>query len=79
MFFFIDLVTDSSCKVIKYDEGPYAVLQSFTELRVYVVQNSSSGVKRKREIRLALRCLEHQRVIWPYDHITVSVMHPRHR
>ena len=38
----------------------------------YVRQNTSPGVSRKREIRLALRALNGKIVTWPYDHIIVS-------
>ncbi|KAJ6509497.1 hypothetical protein C8R47DRAFT_1098906 [Mycena vitilis] len=56
--------------VIRYDDGPLAVLQDVSHLEAYIKQNSSRRVQRKREIRMALRALEGQIVVWPYVHIT---------
>ncbi|KAJ7125620.1 hypothetical protein C8R43DRAFT_1029603 [Mycena crocata] len=56
--------------VIRYDDGPFAVLQDVYDLEAYMRQNSSKEVQRKREIRMALRALEGQIVVWPYDHVT---------
>ncbi|KAF7347866.1 hypothetical protein MVEN_01544400 [Mycena venus] len=56
--------------VIRYDDGPTAVLQDASDLEAYVKQNSSRRVQRKREVRMALRALEGQIVVWPYIHIT---------
>ncbi|KAJ6519781.1 hypothetical protein C8R45DRAFT_952705 [Mycena sanguinolenta] len=56
--------------IIRYDDGPTAVLQDVVELEAYIKQNSSRKVQRKREIRMALRALEGQIVVWPYIHIT---------
>jgi len=55
--------------VIRYDGGPLRVLHELAELEMYVVQNSSHHVQRKRQLRLALRALDGQVVIWPYDHM----------
>ncbi|KAJ7783745.1 hypothetical protein DFH07DRAFT_788969 [Mycena maculata] len=56
--------------VIRYDDGPMTVLQDVADLEAYIDQNSSRHVQRKREIRMALRALEGQIVVWPYVHIT---------
>ncbi|KAJ7596992.1 hypothetical protein C8J56DRAFT_918855 [Mycena floridula] len=56
--------------VIRYDAGPFVVLQDATDLESYIFQNSSRKVLRKREIRMALRALEGQVVEWPFDHNT---------
>ncbi|KAK7064260.1 hypothetical protein R3P38DRAFT_3301834 [Favolaschia claudopus] len=56
--------------VIRYDDGPTAVLRDVSDLEAYVNQNSSKAVRRKREIRMALRALEGRIVVWPYIHIT---------
>lgn len=58
--------------VIRYDDGPLAVLQRVSDLETYIKQNSSRRIQRKREIRMALRALDGQIVVWPYVHITVS-------
>ncbi|THH16822.1 hypothetical protein EW146_g3878 [Bondarzewia mesenterica] len=39
--------------VIKYDDGPLAVLQDVSDLELYVAQNSSPDVQRRHEIRMA--------------------------
>lgn len=59
-------------QVIRYDDGPMKVLQDLADLELYVVQNSSEHIQRKHQIRLALRALDGQVVIWPYDHTHVS-------
>lgn len=61
--------------VLRYDDGPLAVLRSVGELEEYVRQNSSIHVQRKREIRMALRALDGQRVIWPYEHVQLVGAH----
>ncbi|PPQ62841.1 hypothetical protein CVT24_000535 [Panaeolus cyanescens] len=55
--------------VIRYDEGPYAVLNDSVALEAYIAQNSSKDVQMRRQIRMALRCLEGKLVRWPYDHV----------
>ncbi|KAG8801762.1 hypothetical protein FRC16_011205 [Serendipita sp. 398] len=55
--------------VIRYDRGGHAVLDSIHEFEHYVFQNESPHIHRLRHIRLALRCLDHQIVVWPYTHI----------
>lgn len=57
---------------MRYDNGNLAVIRDLGELELYVEQNSSRRIQRKREIRMALRALEGQTVQWPYKHITVS-------
>ncbi|KAF9040576.1 hypothetical protein BJ165DRAFT_1549063 [Panaeolus papilionaceus] len=44
--------------VIRYDEGPYAVLNDSAALEAYIAQNSSKDILMRRNIRMALRCLE---------------------
>ncbi|KAF7306895.1 hypothetical protein MIND_00482000 [Mycena indigotica] len=56
--------------VIRYDDGPLAVLREIADLEAYIKQNSSRRVHRKREVRMALRALHGQIVAWPYLHIT---------
>ncbi|KAJ7225550.1 hypothetical protein GGX14DRAFT_421095 [Mycena pura] len=56
--------------VIRYDDGPLAVLGDVADLEAYIKQNSSKQVQRKRELRLALRALEGQIVVWSYTHNT---------
>jgi len=53
-----------------FDNGKLSVLRDLCALEEYVVQNSSRRVQRKREIRLALRAMEGQRVRWPHNQIT---------
>ncbi|KAH8100667.1 hypothetical protein BXZ70DRAFT_1008156 [Cristinia sonorae] len=55
--------------VIRYDDGPLAVLREVAELEHYISQNSSDDIKRRREIRMTLRALDGKAVSWPYDHI----------
>ena len=61
-----------SSQVLRYDDGPMAVLNNLSDLEQYVVQNSDSEIQRRREIRIALRALDGQRVHWPYRHVNVS-------
>ncbi|TFK57131.1 hypothetical protein OE88DRAFT_1620976 [Heliocybe sulcata] len=61
--------------VVRYDDGPMAVLRTVAELEEYVRQNASVHVQRKREIRMALRALDGQQVIWPYDHVQLVGAH----
>ncbi|KAI0032741.1 hypothetical protein K488DRAFT_78307 [Vararia minispora EC-137] len=58
--------------VIKYDDGGQAVLRDLADLQLYVTQNSGSDVRRRREIRLALRALDGQEVFWPHRHVQNS-------
>ncbi|KAI0052847.1 hypothetical protein FA95DRAFT_1579834 [Auriscalpium vulgare] len=55
--------------VIRYDDGPLAVLQEVTDLQQYVAQNSSDNIGRRREIRMALRALDGKKVFWPHKHV----------
>jgi hypothetical protein len=57
---------------MKYDDGTMAVLSDILEFEEYISQNSSQDIRRRREIRLAIRALDGQTVIWPYEHIRVS-------
>ncbi|KAF8898790.1 hypothetical protein BD779DRAFT_1430682 [Infundibulicybe gibba] len=56
--------------VIRYDEGPTAVLQEATDFQTYINQNALRDIQQRRQIRLSLRALEGQRVFWPYQHKT---------
>ena len=67
--YFVDLSLD---QVIRYDDGPLKVLRNISDLKSYIIQNSSPDVERKRQIRMALRALDGQRVTWPYDHLQVT-------
>ena len=58
---------------MKYDDGPMVVLATIGELELYVRQNSSHDIKRRREVRMALRALDGQVVLWPYEHIQVRI------
>ncbi|KAJ7492658.1 hypothetical protein FB451DRAFT_1219165 [Mycena latifolia] len=55
---------------IRYDDGPSTVIQDVSDLEAYIGQNSSREIQRKRELRMTLRALEGQIVVWPYKHIT---------
>jgi hypothetical protein len=57
---------------MRYDEGFYAVLQSVSDLELYIKQNSSAEAYRRRQTRMSLRALEGTRVHWPYEHIAVN-------
>ena len=57
---------------MKYDNGKLAVLKDVLEFEEYIAQNSSSDIRRRREIRTAIRALDGQTVLWPYEHIRVS-------
>lgn len=61
-----------SFQVLRYDDGPMAVLNNLSDLEQYVVQNSDSEIQRRREIRIALRALDGQRVHWPYRYVNAS-------
>lgn len=58
-------------QVVRYDDGRYEVLQEVRHLEEYIAQNSSRDIQRRREVRMALRALEGQRVVWPYEDKTV--------
>jgi hypothetical protein len=60
-------------KVIQYDSGPLAVLKNVSDFEAYISQNNNWGIQRWRQVRLSLRALEGQKVIWPYEHIIVSI------
>ena len=38
------------------------------QLELYLAQNSSDHIRRRREIRMCLRALDGREVIWPYEH-----------
>lgn len=54
--------------VIRYDDGPLAVLTEASRLKEYIEQNSDDRICRRREIRMALRALDGHKVRWPYEH-----------
>ncbi|KAG9222767.1 hypothetical protein CCMSSC00406_0004681 [Pleurotus cornucopiae] len=56
--------------VIQYDDGPFAIIQGAKDLEEYITQNSDPDIRRRRDIRLALRALDGQVVNWPHRHVT---------
>jgi hypothetical protein len=60
-------------KVIQYDSGPLAVLKNASDFEAYISQNNNWEIQRWRQVRLSLRALEGQKVIWPYEHVIVSI------
>ncbi|EKM61097.1 uncharacterized protein PHACADRAFT_82700 [Phanerochaete carnosa HHB-10118-sp] len=52
--------------VLRYDDGPLIALREAAELELYVKQNSSHDIRRRREVRMALRALDGLVVAWPY-------------
>jgi hypothetical protein len=61
-------------KVMRYDSGALAVLQTASDFETYISQNNSREIQRWRQVRLSLRALEGQKVVWPYEHVIVSVL-----
>ena len=59
---------------MRYDDGPLAVLHEVADFELYLSQNSSEDIKRRREVRMALRALDGKVVNWPYDHIQVRTV-----
>lgn len=55
--------------VIRYDDGRTSVVQGALELELYITQNSELDIQKRRHVRVSLRALENQMVIWPYNHI----------
>ncbi|KAF8168145.1 hypothetical protein B0H34DRAFT_48390 [Crassisporium funariophilum] len=55
--------------VIRYDDGPHAVLTDASDLEAYIEQNSSRDIQRRRHVRMSLRSLEGQIVTWPYEDV----------
>ncbi|KAF9270191.1 hypothetical protein L218DRAFT_849990 [Marasmius fiardii PR-910] len=55
--------------VFRYDNGLYAVIRNVSDLDYYVRQNSSREVQLRREVRMSLRALDGEKVLWPYDHV----------
>jgi hypothetical protein len=60
-------------KVIRYDLGLLAVLKTASEFDTYISQNKLWEIQRWRQVRLSLRALEGQMVVWPYEHVTVGL------
>jgi len=58
--------------VLRYDDGPLVALSSLSDLEQYVVQNSTAEIRRRREIRIALRALDGQKINWPYLHVNAT-------
>lgn len=54
--------------VIRYDEGPMAVLRDIADLEAYIAQNADPDIQRRRHVRMSLRALDGQRVFWIYEH-----------
>ena len=59
-------------QVLKYDDGSHVVLREVSDFELYISQNSDPDVRRRRDVRISLRALEGQTVIWPYEHKQVS-------
>lgn len=62
--------------MVRYDEGPIAVISELADLELYVKQNSSHDIRRRREVRMALRALDGKVVTWPYEFIRVGKLGP---
>lgn len=58
--------------MIRYDDGRTSVLQDAEDLESYIAQNTDPDIQKRKHVRVSLRALEHQVVIWPYDHFEVS-------
>lgn len=58
--------------MVRYDEGPITVISELGDLELYVKQNSSHDIRRRREVRMALRALDGKIVTWPYEFTRVS-------
>ncbi|EFI28599.1 hypothetical protein CC1G_13626 [Coprinopsis cinerea okayama7 len=54
--------------VIRYDDGPTAVVKDVPDLEAYIAQNSDPVIQQRKQIRLSLRALDGKRVYWPYEH-----------
>ncbi|KAL0951249.1 hypothetical protein HGRIS_007967 [Hohenbuehelia grisea] len=55
--------------VMRYDDGPSVVIQEVKDLELFISQNTSRDIQLRREVRMSLRALDGQSVIWPYEHI----------
>lgn len=64
-------------QVMRYDDGALEVLQDIHDMELYIAQNRSPHIQRRRGVRRVLRALEGQVVAWPYDH--QQVCHQLHR
>lgn len=65
-------------QVIKYDRGGVAVLTTVADLDAFVEQNAEPSIVEKRRVRLALRCLDHEVVSWPYTKTEVGTISAFH-
>ncbi|KAG9029422.1 hypothetical protein FRB95_005315 [Tulasnella sp. JGI-2019a] len=54
--------------VMRYDSGSVITLSSLDQLEAFIAQNLDQSILEKRQLRLALRALDGQRVHWPYTH-----------
>ncbi|KAG8742758.1 hypothetical protein FRC10_000925 [Ceratobasidium sp. 414] len=55
--------------VIRYDhDGSLTCITDLRDLEHFVWQNEDRDTEKRREIRIALRCLDKTRVKWPYTH-----------
>ncbi|KAF9453858.1 hypothetical protein P691DRAFT_771149 [Macrolepiota fuliginosa MF-IS2] len=55
--------------VIRYDDGRTSVIQDSLDLETYITQNTDADIQKCKHIRMSLRALEDQVVLWPYDHL----------
>ncbi|QRW03458.1 hypothetical protein RhiLY_02457 [Ceratobasidium sp. AG-Ba] len=55
--------------VIRYDhDGSLACITDLGDLENFIQQNEHGETQKRREIRITLRCLDNNRVKWPYTH-----------
>ena len=57
---------------MRYDDGPLVAISEAADLELYVKQNSSHDIQRRREVRMALRAMDGLVVAWPYEYIQVN-------
>jgi hypothetical protein len=69
------IACDFLLQVLRYDAGSLAVLRDVSDFRSYITQNSTHEVQKRRRVRISLRALEGQLVLWPYEHIQVGEFH----
>jgi hypothetical protein len=50
------------------------VIKDPQQLQLYVFQNESPDIRRRREIRMTLRALNGRKVTWPYKHVQVTLI-----
>ncbi|KAL1720708.1 hypothetical protein EV715DRAFT_196531 [Schizophyllum commune] len=69
--------------VIRYDEGPLAVIRELADFEEYIQQNSSPDIRRRKHVRLCLRALEGQTPIgsagyWYCSSTRYKAQHTQH-